>query len=383
MGLERLTANGMIYRPLGRSGIKISLISFGTMRWQTEADCHAVIERGIELGLNYLDTSIGYVQGRSLGWCGAIARRHRDKLLFSCKADWTAAPDEDAVQRSIDKALKQAGLDYFDFYQMWGLSKLSVIKQALSKKGFVAGVRRAQERGLIRHGLGFTFHGDAETFRHAVDSGEFLSATVSYSLLNRQDEPLLDYAAARGVGTIIMNPLAGGLLANPNDETISFLRHGSRGPWHGALRFLFANPSVTTAIVGFADLPELEEDVQALKNLTGLTESYRRDLTLRIAGAKLPQGAFCTGCGYCRVCPHGIDPSRIMQIMRDFIVSGAKPELLKDWFASHSLDAATADDVMKCRECGICEKTCPQGLKITDTIRQAKAGLSRSFGAKT
>ena len=68
MGLERLTANGMIYRPLGRSGIKISLISFGTMRWQTEADCHAVIERGIELGLNYLDTSIGYVQGRSLGW---------------------------------------------------------------------------------------------------------------------------------------------------------------------------------------------------------------------------------------------------------------------------------------------------------------------------
>jgi hypothetical protein len=367
----------VIYRSLGKSGIKISVLSFGTMRWKSEEDCHAIIARGIESGLNYLDTSTGYVEGKSLGWCGSIARKHRDKLLVSSKSNWAAAPDADAVQRSIEGALKKAGLDYFDFYQLWGLPNQEILKSALGKNGTVAGVRQAQKRGLIKHGLGFTFHADAATFRAAVDSGEFLSATVSYSLLNRRDELLLDYAAARGVGTIIMNPLAGGLLGKKDDAALEFLRQGDKGPWYGALRFLLANKSITTAIVGFVTLADLEQDLHALENPRSLTEKYRKSLGLRMAGAKLADGKFCTGCGYCHECPHGFDPTRFMQMFRDFTASGADPEQLGHWIGSQYLDVALAEELKKCWECGACEKTCPQKLGILDAIRRVKAHLAR------
>lgn len=367
----------MIYRPLGRTGLHISALSFGTMRWKSEADCHAVISRGLELGLNYLDTSTGYVEGKSLGWCGSMARRHRDKVLVSSKSNWASAPDADAVQRSIEAALKQAGLDFFDFYQLWGLPNLDVLKAALAKNGMVAGVRRAQTRGLIKHGLGFTFHGDAATFRAAVDSGEFLSATVSYNLLNRRDELLLDYAAARGVGTIIMNPLAGGLLAKPDDASLTFLCQDEKGPWYGALRFLLANASVTTAIVGFANVSDLEQDIQALDHPQGLTESFRTTLGLRMAGAKLADGKFCTGCGYCRECPHGFDPARFMQMVRDYTTSGAESEQLAYWIKAQYVEGALADEIAKCKACGTCETMCPQYLKILDAIRRVRTHLER------
>lgn len=365
----------MFYRALGKTGVRVSAISFGTMRWKSEADCYAVIARGLELGLNYLDTSTGYVDGKSLGWCGDIIAKTRDKALVSSKSNWASAPDADAVQRSIEAALKQAGLDYFDFYQLWGLPNLDVLKSALSKNGFVAGVRKAQKRGLIRHGLGFTFHGNSATFKAAVDSGEFVSATVSYSLLNRCEEPLLNYAAANGMGVIIMNPLAGGLLAKQDDDSLAFLRHKEFGPWYGGLRFLLANPNITTSLVGFANALDLEQDIKALRNSRGLTKTFREKLGMRIAGAKLAGAAFCTGCGYCRVCPRGFDPSYFMQAYRDFSAAGTASKQLANWLDSHYMHGSPAKELAKCRECGLCEKNCPQGLKIVSSIQQAKADL--------
>jgi predicted aldo/keto reductase-like oxidoreductase len=365
----------MIYRPLGKSGIKISALSFGTMRWKSEADCHAIIARGIELGLNYLDTSTGYVDGQSITWCGSIARKHRDQVLFSSKSNWAAAPDADTVQQSIDSALKKAGLDYFDFYQLWGLPNREALKSALAKNGFVAGVRQAQKNGLIKKGLGFTFHSDGATFKAAVDSGEFLCATLSYSLLNRREEQLIDYAAAKGVGVIIMNPLAGGLLGKEEDETLNFLRQEKLGPWYGSLRFLLANKNITTSIVGFATLAELEQDMHTLENPRALTEKYRQDLAVQMAKARIIDGKFCTGCGYCHDCPHGFDPTRFMQIYRDYTISGTPADQLGAWIGSHYMDAVLADELEKCQECGACEKECPQQLKIMDAIKRVKGHL--------
>ena len=134
------------------------------------------------------------------------------------------------------------------------------LAQALSKGGTIEGVRKAQAEGLIKHGLGFTFHGDATLFKAAVDTREFLCATVSYNLTKRRQEELLDYAAAHGVGVIIMNPLAGGVLTR-DDPSLSFLRQGEYGPWYGALRFLLANESITTAIVGYRRVQEVGHNV--------------------------------------------------------------------------------------------------------------------------
>ena len=196
----------MKYNQLGKSDLQISALSFGSMRWQSEDECHRIIRRGMDLGMNYIDTSTGYVGGRSEQWSGRAVQARRDEIYFSSKTSYGRAPGAAAIRRAIEGSLRRTGLEYLDFYQLWGLSSERMLKSALARGGTVAGVRKAQAEGLIRHGIGFTFHGDARTFKAAIDSGEFLCATVSYNLSKRTHEPLLDYAAAKGVGTMIMNP---------------------------------------------------------------------------------------------------------------------------------------------------------------------------------
>jgi predicted aldo/keto reductase-like oxidoreductase len=370
----------MIYNVLGKSGLKISALSFGSMRWRSEDACRQIIHRGMDLGMNYIDTSAGYVGGRSEQWSGRAVKGRREQIFFSSKSNYGSAPGATAVRRNIERSLRKTGLDYFDLYQIWGLSREGVLKSALAKGGMVEGVRKAQAEGLIKYGLGFTFHGDARTFVAAVDSGEFLCATVSYNLGKRRQEELLDYAAAHGVGTIIMNPLGGGTLARARDRSMDFLCEGGHGPWVGALRFLLANKSITTALLGFSHLEEVDQDLLALEGAEALDDAYRRNLAAKMAAAQvtgmfMPED-FCTGCGYCRDCPSGMDPTRLMQAMRDFDVYGAG-DSLGDWLRLKYVGQSPEEELARCVECGWCEEQCPQHLKIMTEIRKARETFER------
>jgi predicted aldo/keto reductase-like oxidoreductase len=362
----------VIYNQLGKSGIQISALSFGSMRWTSQEACHAVIQRGMDLGMNYVDTSTGYVGGRSEKWCGSAVQGRRDEIFFSSKSNWAQAPNASVVRRSIEESLKKTGLDHFDFYQIWGLQRMEALRKALAKGGTIEGVHKAQAEGLIKHGLGFTFHGDASLFKAAVDTGEFLCATVSYNLLKRKHEELLAYAAAHGVGTIIMNPLAGGMLAQAGDRSLDFLCDRDRGPWYGALRFLLANKNITTVIIGFRSLEEVDRDVQTLEGVGALDEAYRRDLAAKMAATRLVEGDFCTGCGYCRDCPNGFNPTKFMQVMRDYAIYGAEAGTLTDWLRANYIGGSPQEELELCIECGWCEEQCPQHLEIIAEIRKAK-----------
>jgi len=271
--------------------------------------------------------------------------------------------------------LRKTGLDYFDFYQVWGLRRMDALEGALAKGGTIEGVRKAQAEGLIKYGLGFTFHGDASLFRAAVDTGEFLCATVSYNLSKRRQETLLDYAAAHSVGIIIMNPLAGGVLAR-DDPSLLFLCEGDLGPWYGALRFLLANQSITTAIVGYRSAAEVDMNVKALEGMEVLTDAFRRELAAKMAAAERPGEDFCTGCGYCIECPNGFDPTRFMQAMRDYDIYGGGISLA-DWLSETYVGQDPGEVLDLCAECGWCEEQCPQHLEIIEQIRRARKALAK------
>ena len=203
---------------------------------------------------------------------------------------------------------------------------------------------------------------------------------MSYNLGKRRQEELLDYAAARGVGTIIMNPLGGGTLARTRDRSLDFLGEGSRGPWYGALRFLLANKSITTALLGFSKLGEVDQDLQALEGAESLDDAYWRDLAAkmaaaRVAGMFMPED-FCTGCGYCRDCPNGVNPTKLMQAMRDYGVYGAG-DSLADWLRLKYLGQSPEKELERCIECGWCEEQCPQHLHVIEEIKKAKKALAR------
>jgi predicted aldo/keto reductase-like oxidoreductase len=365
----------MLYREFPKVGVKVSAISFGAMRWPSQEACSRIIQHGLDCGLNYVDTSTGYCAGKSLKWTGLAIKNRRKEILFSCKSNWSEAPKADDVRKAIEACLKEAGLDYCDFYQLWGLQKSEVLQAALAKGGFVEGVRKAQKDGLIRYGLGFTFHGPAELFRAAIDTGEFVCATVSYNLMNRKEEEQIAYAASKGVGIVIMNPLAGGVLGLAGDKNLDFLRGGGIGSAYGALRFLLANKRITTGIVGFRTTDEVDQALSALADSESLDEAYRLGLAAKMDAVKLVTGQFCTGCGYCKECPHGVNPTKLMETMRDFVVYGVQQDRLADWIWSKYPHEDPVAEFKCCQECGQCELKCPQHLKIMDAIRQAKKAL--------
>ena len=366
----------MLYKQLGNSGIKISAISFGAMRWPSEQVCHEIINRGLDLGINYVDTSTGYVYGESEKWTGRAVKGRRDEIYFSSKSHFAKAPTADAVRKAIEGSLEATGLDQFDFYQLWGVGAVGTVRDAMAKGGTVEGIRKAQEEELIRIGLGFTFHGPAEAFRAAVDTEEMLCATVSYNLMNRKEEENIAYAADHGVGVIIMNPLAGGVLALAGNAQLDFLRSGDSGPCHGALRFLHANPNITTAIVGFRAAEEVDQAVASLPGAEALDESFRQRLIANIDAVKLVEGDFCTGCGYCNECPSGVNPAKFMQAVRDFVLYGVNEDRLADWVHSKYPHSDIVKELGQCAECRECETKCPQKLAIVEQIRRGKAVLA-------
>ena len=366
----------MLCRPFPQCGTRISSVSFGAMRWPSEEDCHRIVNHGLDLGLNYVDCSTGYVDGKSQRWVGRAVAKRRGEILFSSKGSFGKAPTADQVRATIERSLQDAGLDFFDFYQLWGLSTMEVLQAALARGGFVEGVRKAQRDGLIRLGVGFTFHGPEDVFRTAVDSGEFVCATVSYNLMNRKEEANIAYAGEHGMGIVIMNPLAGGVLGLAGDRSLDFLRGEGLGPCYGALRFLHAKPAITTAIVGFRDVSEVDQAVATLKGRSRLGVRWRRDLMRQMDGVKLIEGQFCTGCGYCKDCPQGFNPPKLMQAMRDFVRYGVEPARLKDWIYSKYAHQDPVAHLKLCVECRKCEQRCPQHLAIVEQIRRAKAALT-------
>jgi len=365
----------MLYNKLGNSGVEISAISFGAMRWPSAEVCRDVINRGIDAGMNYVDTSTGYVGGKSEKWTAEAIKPRRDEIYYSDKFGFDKAPDADEIRKTIDNSLANTGLDYFDFWQLWGLQKMEVLDAALAKGGWLEGVRKAQNDGLIKHGVGFTFHGPPEVFKAAVDTGEFVSATVSYNLMKRKEEELIEYAGEHGVGIIIMNPLAGGVLGLARHGSLEFLRDGHAGTSYGALRFLLANKNITTSIIGFRAVAEVDEALEALDGADELDEQFRQDLIAKMDAAKLLEGDFCTGCGYCKDCPNGVRPDRFMKVMRDFAVYGVEDERLAEWIFSQYPHSDIVAELKLCTACGKCEQQCPQHLKIVEQIAKGKKAL--------
>lgn len=362
----------MQYRTMGNSGVDVSFISFGAMRYPDEAEAETILHRGIEQGLNYVDTSSGYVGGKSEIWVGRAVQDRRDQIHVSGKSKFNSAPNAEEVREIIDARLDATGLDCLDFFQLWGLQTQDTLDEALKPGGFVEGVRKAQSEGLIRKGLGFTFHGTPEVFRNAIDSGEFCAATVSYNLMNRKEEENIAYAGSKGVGIVIMNPLAGGMLALGGHEQLDFLCHGKHGPYYNTLRYLYADPNITTCIVGFSHAEEVDQAVAAIEGADGFDEAFREEMRQKIDAVNLLEGDFCTGCGYCKECPHGFNPTRFMKAMRDFYAYGVEEDRLKHWLESRYPHTNLPDHLAQCTECAECEGKCPQHLAIVDHIRRAK-----------
>ena len=361
----------------------VSALGFGCMRLPMEGG-HVKEEysiemllRAYELGVNYFDTAEGYCNSESQIVLGkAVKKMDRSKIYVSTKNGYKGDSASEWRQR-LETSLSRLDVDYIDVYNSHSLSWSAFQAGFGLKGGPIDEAQKAKEEGLIRH-LAFSSHDSPENVIELVNTGAFASMTVHYNILNREKAEAIALAHEKGMGVSIMGPIAGGRLAQTNDE-IQKLRAGiAKSTPEIALRFVISNPDVSTALSGMNALEQVEENVATASRTEPLTPAEQIQVLESVEENKKLADLYCTGCGYCMPCPNGVDIPTNFLYMNYYRVYGLK-DYARQQYANlkekslEDMDVSSWADT--CIECGECEPECPQEIPIIKQLQETHEAL--------
>jgi len=371
------------YRDFGKTGEKISQLGFGCMRFpqykdadgKPHVDCDKttdMLRRAYELGVNYFDTAPRYCDSLSEDALGRAVKPFRDKILLSTKVsvgDLKSAAD---YRRALEKSLKNLDTDHVDFYHFWGINRRCFDTEILPM-GLLEEAQRCKEEGLLRH-ISFSFHDEPTAIKHIIDGAEergipMESMLVQYNLLDRANEEMLTYAASHGLGTVAMGPVAGGRLAAPTDLYSKLTGKAPIATYELAFKFVLGNPSLNCALSGMETREMVEQNCALVSGDTGLSEEEWRDMGEAMENLKKFSDLYCTGCRYCQPCPAGIDIPYLFGNFTNYNVYGLKEHAKKMFHRYVDEGKHTLKD---CKNCGFCEKHCPQHLQIREQLARVE-----------
>ena len=333
-------------RYFGKTGMKIKRVGFGGIPIQriSQEDTNKVIDELEKCGVNFIDTARGYTVSEE--YLGNAIKGRREKFYIATKS---MSRDYESMKRDIEISLKNLQTDYIDLYQMHNVKPAEYDTLFGEDKAYRA-LLEAKEQGKIKH-IGITSHG-LETVEKAVESDKFETIQFPYNIVENQADEVFKRAYEKGVGTIVMKPLAGGAI---DDGTL-------------AMKYLLSREYIDVAIPGMDSPQQVIENTDVLQNYE-LTEEDNK----KIAKIKSELGTnFCRRCEYCLPCPKGIN------IPQNFLLEGYYNRYnLKDWAVDRYRGLAKNERASNCIECGACQKKCPYELPIIDMLKKVVDTLEK------
>lgn len=371
----------MIYKPFGNTGIQISQLGFGCMRlpgshvdgkFQPDQEkVTAMLRRAYDLGVNYFDTAPGYCDGNSEIAVGKALKGIRDKVYISTKCSINESGDN--LRRDLETSLKKLDTDYVDFYHFWGIGRHQYENLFNLKDGPVPAALKAKEEGLIKH-LSFSFHDSPDIMMKIIDTGLFESVLCQFNLLDRANEEAIAYAQEKGLGVVIMGPVAGGRIGAPSDTIASMLPGKVESSAEIALRFVMSTKGVCCALSGMGNMDMVEENCKVASVETPLTDDERRRIDKALDENKKLAELYCTGCKYCMPCPKGVNIPLNFEAMNYHKVYGLTQHA-KNVYRDISPERDRGEKADKCVECGLCETKCPQKIEIRKQLKEVALAL--------
>jgi hypothetical protein len=321
-----------------------------------------LLSRAIELGVNYVETTRGYLGGTCQHRTAPGIKGKTAGVIVSGKG--ALGPDTTAhsFRKEIELQLDILGLSHFKFYQV-GWLQWKNFPHLLKRGGALDALRRAQDEGLVQR-IGFTGHDLPENVIKMAETGIFDSFTVSYNMINRAYEPAIQRAGELGVGVIAMSPVAGGVLSHPSPALREAVGLDLPTPAM-ALRFVLSNPNVSTACSGMNTLQMLEENVACVGKFEPQQENFQQMCAGLDRLREKLGGGLCTWCGYCAGCPAKLNIVQLMQIWQY-----GKAFQLHDWARDALKALPEAERPERCTFCGACETKCPNALNIRERIKE-------------
>lgn len=377
----------MRYRRFGELDWKVSALGFGTMRLPViggdpanvdEDEAIRMIRYAVDNGVNYIDSAYPYHRGNSEVVLGkALEGGYREKVRVATKMPtWLVKSHED-MDRFLDEQLRRLKTDCIDFYLLHSLDK-SRWHSLLDLKVF-DWAEKALADGRIQR-LGFSFHDTYEVFKEIVDGYDnWTLCQIQYNYVdidNQAGTKGLKYAASKGLAVVIMEPIAGGMLAvNPPKAVQDIWDEAKikRTPAEWALQWVWNQPEVSVVLSGMSSMQQVIENVEsANRSGPGTLTEKEQDFISMVRQRYFEYGFIgCTGCEYCMPCPEGVGIPVIFKFYNEFSRKRGDQEAQKNVVKEYSLAVAPENGAKKCAKCGSCEELCPQHLPISNLLREA------------
>lgn len=369
----------MNYRSFGRLDWKPSALGFGTMRLPVVGEDPSVIDEqqaitmlrtGIDGGINYVDTAYPYHGGKSEALVGkALQEGYRGKVHLATKMpSWLIESQADMTQR-FEEQLQRMQTDHVEFYLLHALNAERWHK--LRDAGVLEWAHERVREGRIGY-LGFSFHDSNTIFREIVDAyHEWTFCQIQYNFLDEETQAGTDglhYAATRGLGIVVMEPLRDGKLAVPNAEISTMWDAAStrRSAAEWALDWVWNHSEVSLLLSGMSTLAQVQQNLDAAgTSATGMLAPDDLDLIARVRDAhNALVRVSCTACSYCMPCPQGVNIPGMFQLVNEGSMFGSWDTQRKRYGQMKS-EGSSADS---CIRCGACEDKCPQHISIRDQL---------------
>jgi predicted aldo/keto reductase-like oxidoreductase len=369
----------MLYRKMPKNGDKLSILGFGCMRLASKEDGSIDEERAtkqvryaIDQGVNYVDTAWPYHMGASEPFLGrALADGYREKVKLATKLpSWLIEKRED-MDKFLNAQLEKLNTDHIDYYLVHAL--VGDLWDNVEKLGVADFLNKAKADGRIIN-AGFSFHGASEDFNRIVDAYDWDFCQIQYNFLdekNQAGKKGLEYAASKGLGVVIMEPLRGGNLTKNVPKAVKKIWDEAptkRSPAEWALRWVWNHPEVTVILSGMNEESHIEE------NLRIAEQAYPNSLTEEeLQLVKKVENKYrelmkvgCTSCQYCMPCPAGVNIPLCFEHYNNLALVD-NPEGEKFMYAARLGGAVALGEpefASLCVQCGQCLEKCPQHIDI-------------------
>lgn len=356
-GISPKQQTRMPYRTLGRTDLKVSVLGMGTIRTGNAA----VIQKALDLGINYFDTAECYRNGNAEIELGQALKGRRDKAVVATKWHTNGRTPAKDLLASLEASLKRLGMDHVDLIQIHGADRIAQVEG----EGVWEAFTKARQDGKARFN-GFSTHSssDISLIKAAIKTGWYDAVLPVHNALTTEGTgPWVAEAHQAGLGTIIMKALQPAHEGR-GSEAFSGLRGSA---YQKAIQWVVNDPNVSTTIVDMPSFSELEEDCAAV---TGEVTKAELDEFER-AVDKIAAGT-CHLCGRCTAqCPAGVQVADIMRFALYHDGYGHRERAVSLYRELPAAAAAAA-----CRDCSSCGVVCPWGVAVKSRLEYAHARMA-------
>jgi predicted aldo/keto reductase-like oxidoreductase len=350
---ETKTENKIVYRTLGKTGLKLPVISMGA----GDTTNPKLVEAALNEGIKLLATSQYFYNGGNETMIGGVIKgRKRSDYLIATSAMpdgmdhktgmFAADAKADEFVKKVEGSLQRLGIDYVDILFLPFAAK----RESVFYEPYLRAMEKFKKDGKAKF-IGIATHSwEHEAIRAAVDTKIYDIVMTAYNFRKANGAEIKDavaYAAKAGLGIIAMKTMAGSFWDKERTKPINA---------SAALKWVLQDENVHTIVPGFTTFDQLTHNMELMKNLT-LTADDKNSL---IAYTHQPADVYCQQCGQCvPQCTKSLD---IPTIMRGFMYAYGYKNL------HHAQQTLNLTGTASCNSCDVCNVNCSMGFDVKSKI---------------